>query len=512
MNETALREALHEVASVGVGQVDDARLVRVADRAKGGELALTASRGGGRRRWVVGGLAIAAIAVLAVVGVAQALRPVEVTPASGPGSLPDQIFSTREHILTLEQAPIGRVSMLFSTSSLTGDAPPAWIAVGADADEYRWVAPVDPVDPDATGSQTTVAAVSPDGGHIAVGYSGDEGVLLHVEVINASTGAVQDVPLGEVMGPLGGRIDSLSWSPSGERLDVESAVIIKRTSDTGRRWEQRQFMVDGLADDDGDAATYATVQGVRPQGGEELVGWSGESPVVVSYTGRSVTMSDGGSFLSVTQREGALRVVGGSVSRREGTVADVPDDASAHGLSPSGNQFVGLIDPTPSVSGDGDWTLSAFQTSDGRRIWFTEQIPEFGVEIVGWSDDRTPVLFTSIPGKGLNAPTQTQLVEFGPQHASDNGEVLVNLSSGDGDQVERVALAADVLAAGQVRTAEPPHQPWYDPRTLRPTLRDWISEHPYSLFLLLITAAASAALGTLQLSRRRRVARSQSGS
>ena len=91
---------------------------------------------------MVGGLAVAAVAVLVVVGVAQALRPVEVTPASGPGSLPDQIFPSREHILTLEQAPIGRVSMVFATSSLTGDAAPAWVAVGADSDEYRWVAPV----------------------------------------------------------------------------------------------------------------------------------------------------------------------------------------------------------------------------------------------------------------------------------------------------------------------------------------------------------------------------------
>ena len=168
-------------------------------------------------------------------------------------------------------------------------------------------------------------------------------------------------------------------------------MIIERTSETGRRWEQRLFMVDGLTDEDGDSITYATVQGVRPEGGDQLVGWSGESPVVVSYTGRAVTVSDG----ELTQREGALRVVGGSVTQRVGTVADVPDRASVHGLSPSGSMFVGLSDPTPSVSGDGDWTLTASRTSDGRRIWFTEQIPEFGAEVVGWSNEQTPVLFTT---------------------------------------------------------------------------------------------------------------------
>ncbi len=505
MNETALREALHEVASAGAGTVTDARLAGVADRAKGVELTATASRGGGRRRWVVGGLALAAVAVLVVIGTAQALRPVEVTPASGPGSLPDQIFPTREHILTMEQAPIGRVSMVFATSSLNGDAPPAWIAVGADSDEYRWVAPVDPEDANGLYAYSSIVEVSPDGQMIAVGYSGDDGSLFDVEVTDASTGMVTDVGLGETWAQLGGQIEGLSWSPSGRRLVVESAVIIKRTSDTGRRLEQRQFMVDGLADDDEDAVRWGPVQGVSPEGGDQLVGWFGESPVVLSYTGRSVTMSDGGAFASETQREGALRVVGGTVGRRVGTVADVPDHGSTHGLSPSGDQFVGLTDPTPSVSGDGDWTLSAFQTSDGSRIWFTEQIPEFGAEIVGWSNDRTPVLFTSIAGKGLNEPTRTQLVEFGPQHASDNGEVLVNLSSGDGDQVERVALAADVLASGEVRTAEPPHQPWYDPRTAGPALSDWLSENK-ALSVVGLSLVVGVVVGAVVLvgARRRR--------
>jgi hypothetical protein len=171
--------------------------------------------------------------------------------------------------------------------------------------------------------------------------------------------------------------------------------------------------------------------------------------------------------------------------------------------------FVGLSDPTPSVSGDGDWTLTASRTSDGRRIWFTEQVPEFGAEVVGWSNEQTPVLFTTVPGKGLNAPTQTQLVEFGPQNPSANGEILVDLSGDGSEPIGRIALSADVLAAGEVRVARPPQQPWYDIRRVGPAVRDWIGDHPYSTFLLLITVA-SAALGTFQFSRRRRAARSRS--
>lgn len=508
MSDTTLREALHDAALAGLGSVNDVQLANLSDRASGRTPPPAASRGGGRRRWVVGGLAVAAVAALVAVGITQALRPVEVTPASGPGSLPDQIFPTREHILTLEQAPIGRVSMVFATSSLTGDAAPAWIAVGADSDEYRWVAPVDPGDPNAVYAWSTLVEVSPDGEFVAVAYSGDDGPLLHVEVIDASTGVVEDVMLGETLARLGGEIEGLRWSPSGRRLVVESAVVIKRISETARRTEQRQIMVDGLADENAETFAYARVPGVRPEGGDQLVGWSGESPVVVSYTGRSVTMSDGGGFLEgVTQREGVLRVVGGTVTRRVGTVVDVPDHASVHGLSPSGTQFVGLSDPTPSVSGDGDWILSAFQTSDGSRIWLNERIPEFGVEIVGWSNDQTPVLFTLIPGKGVNEPSQTQLVEFGPQQPSTNGEILVDLSGGGGEQVERVAVAADVLAGGQVRAAEPPDQPWYDPRTLRPTIRDWITDHKAVSVLGLILLMGIVGIVGIGVIRRRRAHR-----
>lgn len=506
MTGTALRDALHEVASAGVGSVDDARLARVADRAKDGGQSPTAPRGGGHRRWVVAGLAVAAVAALVVVGVAQALRPVEVTPASGPGSLPDQIFPTREHILTMEQAPIGRVSMVYATSPMTAaSAEPAWIAVGADSDQYRWIAPVDPANTNDLLSDSSIAAVSPDGHFVAVGYSGDDGPLFHVEVINTSTGVVDDVSLGAKLAPFGGEVQGLSWSPSSERLAVESGVITERLSDTARRWEQSQFMVDGLTNDER-GVRISTVPGLRPGGGDQLVGWSGESPVIVSYTGRGVTMSDGGGFLEgVTQREGALRVAGGTVARRVGTIVDVPDDASVHGLSPSGTQFVGLSDPTPSVSGDGDWVLSAFQTSDGSRIWFNEKIPEFGVEIVGWTNDQTPVLFTSIPGKGVNDPSQTQLVEFGPQQPSTNGEILVDLSGGGGEQVERVAVAADVLAGGQVRAAEPPNQPWYDPRTLGPTMRDWILDHKVLGTFGLILLAGVAVFGVIRRRRAHRV-------
>ena len=95
MNDTALREALHEVASVGVGRMwtpashdSPPRHARVERRP---------ARGIPRRGWAVGalGVAAAAVVVLLVVGLFAMTRPAEVVPASGPGSLPDQIFPTR---------------------------------------------------------------------------------------------------------------------------------------------------------------------------------------------------------------------------------------------------------------------------------------------------------------------------------------------------------------------------------------------------------------------------------
>ena len=151
--------------------------------------------------------------------------------------------------------------------------------------------------------------VSPDGRFVAVGYSGDDGPLLHVEVIDASTGAVEDVMLGQTVARLGGGIEELRWSPSGRRLVVESAVVIERTSETGRRWEQRLFMVDGMTDDE-DGIRFSTVQGVSTEGDDQLVGWFGESPVVVS------TEREGG--------KGQLLAVGGTVIEQVGQVDQVP--------------------------------------------------------------------------------------------------------------------------------------------------------------------------------------------
>lgn len=493
MSDTTLREALHDAALAGLGSVNDVQLANLSDRASGRTPPPAASRGGGRRRWVVGGLAVAAVAALVAVGITQALRPVEVTPASGPGSLPDQIFPTREHILTLEQAPIGRVSMVFATSSLTGDAAPAWIAVGADSDEYRWVAPVDPGDPNAVYAWSTLVEVSPDGEFVAVAYSGDDGSLLHVEVIDASTGVVEDVMLGETLARLGGEIEGLRWSPSGRRLVVESAVVIERTSETGRRWEQRLFMVDGLTDEDGDTAAYATVQGIRPEGGDDLVGWSGESPVVVS------TEREGG--------KGELLAVGGTVTDRIGHVDQVSGRTSAHSLSPDGSLLAALSDPTGGSSGDGrPWRLEVFDTASGDLVWKNRDVPEDLSALVGWRDARTPVLYTAAPGSGRDTPPDIEVAEY-PQVAAEAVRV-VGLGGDDGDYwVQNVALAADVLASGEVRAAEPPDQPWYDPRTLRPTIRDWITDHKAVSVLGLILLMGIVGIVGIGVIRRRRAHR-----
>jgi hypothetical protein len=55
-----------------------------------------------------------------------------------------------------------------------------------------------------------------------------------------------------------------------------------------------------------------------------------------------------------------------------------------------------------------------------------------------------------------------------------------------------VRLAQDILASGQVRSAEPPHQPWYDPRTLGPAVVDWVGGHTVLLGWVAVLVIAVA--------------------
>jgi hypothetical protein len=61
-------------------------------------------------------------------------------------------------------------------------------------------------------------------------------------------------------------------------------------------------------------------------------------------------------------------------------------------------------------------------------------------------------------------------------------------------------VAADVLAGGQVRQAQPPNQPWYDPRTGGP----WLVDHWVWLLLAgLAVGGVWAAIVTERRGRRR---------
>ena len=95
---------------------------------------------------------------------------------------------------------------------------------------------------------------------------------------------------------------------------------------------------------------------------------------------------------------------------------------------------------------------------------------------------------------------------------------VVGLGGDEGDYwVQNAALAADVLASGEVRTAEPPNQPWYDPRTLGPAISDtasgWVGNAAAQGLALALFVVGGLVLLTRRINRRRRRGvRSQSGS
>ena len=489
MTGIALRDALHEVASVGAGPVDDARLAHVADCAKGGEKTLTTIRGRGRRRWVVGGLAVAAVAALVAVGVAQALRPVEVTPASGPGSLPDQIFPTRQHILTMEQAPIGRVSMVYEGAWANGG--PAWIAVGADTDEYRWVASASD---DPWGDDNL--DVAPDGTELVIAGGGDHAGSLGVEVVDTASGDSRWIVLPD--DGAGGTIHSLRWNVTGDRVAVQAEVTNGDDPDRSS-FQVRSFVVDvstGSVDEVPPPATWA----------DGLVGWTSDGQLLM-----------GNDIGQGSKRQLVVRSVGPDGSQE--VVGRVPlliegdSGVSAWSVSPDARLLAAIPDRTANQKGVTEYRrLVVWRLSDGKEL---ARVPlgRVGVgtaEVVGWKDATTPVI-SFVTGPHLNGPKVSN-ADYGGHVQSlslDEGRVreLSTIEIGsDLSYYFTSRLAASVVSSGEIRDAQQPEQPWYDPRMLGPAMRDWILDHKALGVLGVILLAGVAVLGVSRRRRARRVA------
>lgn len=466
MNDTALREALHDVASAGVGPDVDARVARLASEAREGQ-GRSAGRGP-RRGWTFGALGVAAVAVavLLVVGLAAMTRSPVVVPASGPGSLPDQIFPTREHILTLEQAPIGRVSMVYAGPLLGGAT--SWVAVGADSDDYRALAPAS----EHLGFNKSVD-VAADGSTVAVGRGGRS---LQVELIDAGTGQSSFVSLPD--DGAGGYVDSISWGSSDRRLAVTANII--DASDPDRSSGRVSYYV--VEADSGKVAALprdAVLAG-------EIVGWTPDGNVMLmDGPGES-----GRLRLSAADEGGVTRVA---------DIDSVPSGFGRPSISPDGRLLAGLVDPTHSVLGDGSvWDLVVFDLVTGKQV-YTSNLSSYAEDqttVVGWRDATTPVL----SGVRRSAEGAALLVAYDLDNR--NEQVIVRAAD---EEVFRYYMtsrvASDVLAAGQIREAQPPEQPWYDPRTLGPATGEWIVGHKFLVALIVV-----ALVGTIVVvGRRRRV-------
>lgn len=470
MNDTALREALHDVASAGVGPDVDARVARLAYEARTGERRFAGRVP--RQAWTVGTLGVAAVAVVAlVVGLYAMTRPPEVVPASGPGSLPDQIFPTRQHILTMEQAPVGRVSMVYAGPLVGGVT--SWVAVGADTDEYRFIAPF------SVDLAQTAVDVAPDGGEVAISHAGATPDSLRVQLLDAGTGDSRWIVLPD--DGKGGWVETLTWSPDGSRLAVLANVVNGDDPDgsSGRSW---YFMVDVASGEVTRLPEEAVLAG-------DPAGWTLDGRLAVADQ-RGVS----------TVRVSAVDALGVELMA---AVRAVPDGLSRYSLSPDGRLLAGLVDPTPSASGDGSvWDLAVFDVSTGEQVLSSalSSYTEDETTVVGWRDASTPVLSAARPGKDGPGVLVAYDVPAGSHEVMTRAGV---------EGVPRYYLtsrvAAEILSSGQVRDAQPPDQPWSDIRTLWPTVRDWAGDNVASVVLVvLLTSVVGAAFVTGRTRRRRR--------
>ena len=400
--------------------------------------AVSASKRATRRRALLA-VPVAAVVALAVVSLAVAVQGERaVQPADGPGSLPDRIFPVGSRMLTLDQAPIGRIAMVYA-QPVVGRAS-SWVAVGADADSYRFVAPF-------SGGGDSPLDVAPDGTAVAVGVTAEQAASCRVDLVAATTGTTRSVTLPNV--PLGCSIDSLRFSPDGRELVVGATRVTARD---GSGWS-------------GSAAWFLVTEkvGVVELGHrafDELVGWDATTPVVAGQR------SDNGPPRPSLIRLEVERPLSGATTSYPGT--------SPWSLSPDGQLIAVLPDPSSTVSHSVEpRRLQVYDTTNGQRL----RVVRLGLtsgdsaQVVGWRDDTTPVVsWRPVVKDALGDPTAAdgRIVAY-----PATGEPVVLTLAARDSQFSFVRLAQEVLRSGEVRSATPPDQAWYDPRTLLPDVWGW---------------------------------------
>jgi hypothetical protein len=190
-----------------------------------------------------------------------------------------------------------------------------------------------------------------------------------------------------------------------------------------------------------------------------------------------------------------------------GRIDDVPTSVSPQSLADESPLLAGLNDPTANVSGDGNLSLQVVDTTQGQLVSEATGMNDFFSDVVGWRDATTPVLSqVVIEGRAQNNGNVIGQIVAYPVGAAP--EVLTVAPIGAATSYyESGRVAQDILAGGQIREAEPPHQPWYDLRTLGPSMRDAVSPYMVLVVVLLVVGVAAA---VFRLSRRRREAHSRS--
>ena len=422
-------------------------------------------------------VALVALLVAALFVVVQGQASVQ--PADGPGSLPDRIYPAPSRMLTLQQAPIGPVSMLYAQPVVNGQS--SWIAIGAHTDEYRWVAPII----DASHGSVPVS-LSGDGHVMAVGVTEQDARSCSVDVYDARVGTVRSIV--PTAAPKGCQVAEVSVSPDGGVVLAQVWRVTQRHSNGyGSRssWE---------------AVNVSTGQWHRvdASGGDTFVGWMDADPVFESNAARFHKTQrlglDPVALLSVDDQ-------GAGLSGPFGRLRHLVSGVSSSSLSPDGRLLAAVVDPSPASS----HTIEprTLRVWDVRRNQLVREVPlgrnvDTSVLLVGWQNDSTPVLSQVPVAKGGDPASGPDGGLFA--YPPDGPEQRL-ISAPRSTTFFSAVVAPDVLRL-PVRAAAPPRDPWYDARLLGPRLGDALRT-PVSLLLLVALAIGAWVLVLRYYNRRR---------
>ena len=428
--------------------------------------AWTRSRQVRRRRRAAGAAAVVvgALLIVPLVSSLSGLRAERPVPGEVPGvvGIPDHLYPVPALVDSVREAPGTPAALAFV--SRTPQHIAGWHGDGQGA-QSRAAILVSATSDDYTGfpAAASFVALSPDGRRAAVVTGDPYGTR------SESTLSLVDLVTGSSVdhGWPGTTIESVIFSPDGTQLAMAVGVPMEG-SDSARNGHIYVLGGDGSTHD---VAETFQLAGWLPGGHEVVVGLEDSRLYAVSATGNP----------------------GGSA-----TALGPPTEGPGEGIVSPDGLLVARAGVSSSTQDSTTYRLSVTRIADGTTVRAVDYADVLAVQVVGWSDDTTPVV-----GVWSNNDTSEGLLIV-----EAVGAERVPLSSGPSPgEVGGLAAAQGLLAT--VRPAGPPAGvPWFtDARSAAWHMSAWFGMTPRGVLILLLVVGLVALPIALVLLNNRRVRR-----